>query len=200
MTRGLQLFAWLVCVAYSSVPGYWFLVHPLASHWRSRKRSPYFVLLPAWLLIWMAVKLITAPWRAVRLYPSGWSWLAAVPLFAAGAWLYLRSVKGFSASQLGGVPEIVDRHREQGLVTIGIRARVRHPIYLAHLCEMVAWTVGSGLAVCYGLTAFTLLTGAIMIRMEDAELEARFGEEYRRYRARVPAILPSLTARSRGES
>jgi protein-S-isoprenylcysteine O-methyltransferase Ste14 len=32
----------------------------------------------------------------------------------------------------------------------------------------------------------------VMIRMEDAELEKRFGEEYRHYRSTVPAVLPRV--------
>jgi len=31
-----------------------------------------------------------------------------------------------------------------------------------------------------------------MIRKEDSELEARFGEVYRQYRDRVPALLPKF--------
>ncbi len=77
-------------------------------------------------------------------------------------------------------------------MTSGIRARVRHPIYLGHLCEMLGWSMGTGLAVCYGLTAFAVVTGAVMIRMEDAELEHRFGEDYRTYRQEVPALLPKI--------
>ena len=42
---------------------------------------------------------------------------------------------------------------------------VQHPVYLAHLCEMLAWSVGTGLAVCWGLTAFAVVTGAVMIGM-----------------------------------
>ena len=78
------------------------------------------------------------------------------------------------------------------LVTTGIRSRVRHPVYLAHLCEMLAWSVGTGLAVCWLLTALAILTGAVMIRMEDAELEKRFGEDSVRYRQSVPAVIPRL--------
>jgi len=37
-----------------------------------------------------------------------------------------------------------------------------------------------------------VITGAAMIRMEDAELEQRFEEEYRQYKARVPAVVPKL--------
>ena len=32
-----------------------------------------------------------------------------------------------------------------------------------------------------------------MINMEEKELENRFGEEYRQYRTRVPAVLPKTT-------
>ena len=71
-----------------------------------------------------------------------------------------------------------------------MRARVRHPVYLAHLCEMLAWSIGTGLLVCWLLTGFAIVTGAAMIRMEDAELEERFGEQFRDYRSRVPALLP----------
>ncbi len=57
---------------------------------------------------------------------------------------------------------------------------------------MLAWSVGTGLAVCWLLTAFAIATGAVMIHMEDAELERRFGEEYVAYRRRVPAVLPGF--------
>jgi protein-S-isoprenylcysteine O-methyltransferase Ste14 len=88
--------------------------------------------------------------------------------------------------------EILPGAREQRLATTGIRAHVRHPVYLGHLCEMLAWSVGTGLAVCWALTAFAIVTGAVMIRMEDRELEARFGEGYRQYRSTVPSVLPKL--------
>ena len=42
------------------------------------------------------------------------------------------------------------------------------------------------------LIVFAAATGVIMIRLEDKELEQRFGEEYRRYRNHVPALIPTL--------
>ena len=192
MIPWLNVPGWLACVVYSTIPCFWFLVHPRAKYWRSRRRSPYLVLLPAWAMMWVGMGLITARWRQIVLYPNGWSWVPALVLFGIGLWLYSQSSQNFSARQLGGLPEVVAGHGEQLLVMTGIRARVRHPVYLAHLCEMVAWSIGTGLAVCYGLTMFAVVTGAVMIRMEDRELEARFGEEYRRYRTRVPAIVPKL--------
>ena len=190
MLTVLRTIAWIACVVYSTIPAFWLLIHPRAEFWRSRQRSPYRILLPIWIGMWALVAAITAPWRNVALYETGWTWIPAGALFCAGLLLYKLSHSQFSLTQLGGVPEIRHNHSQQRLVTTGIRARVRHPVYLGHLCEMLAWSLGTGLAVCWTLTAFAIMTGAVMIRMEDKELEARFGEEFRHYRSKVPAVLP----------
>src|SRR5580692_10834411 len=162
----LQTIGWIACVIYATIPSFWLLIHPRVEFWRSRPRSPYRILLPAWIAMWL--------------------------LLAVGLILYKFSGSGFSPAQLGGLPELLSDHSQQHLVTTGIRARVRHPVYLGHLCEMLAWSTGTGLTVCWALTAFAVVTGAVMIRLEDNELENRFGEEYCRYRSTVPAVLPFL--------
>jgi protein-S-isoprenylcysteine O-methyltransferase Ste14 len=192
MRHWLQIIGWLVCVVYSTIPAFWLMIHPFAEQWRRRRRSPFMVLLPAWIAVWLVVALVTLPWRDVLLYRAYWTWGAAALLFAFGLYVYSQSGKNFSAKQLGGLPEIHGGNRDQQLVTDGIRSRVRHPVYLAHLCEMLAWSVGTGLAVCWGLTAFAVVTGVVMIRMEDAELDKRFGDSYRAYRRSVPAVLPRV--------
>jgi len=186
----LLTLGWLACVVYSTIPSFWFMVHPLAERWRSRQGSPFRVLVPAWVGMWIGMGCLTGPWRHVRLYSSPWSWLPAVALFAVGIFLYSQSGAHFSWRQLGGLPEVLPNQREQRLVTTGIRSRVRHPVYLGHLCEMLAWSIGTGLVVCWSLTVFAVITGAVMIRMEEAELEKRFGEAYAEYRRSVGAVLP----------
>src|SRR5579871_1481987 len=153
---------------------------------------PYLLLAPLWAAMWIAVAVVTFRWRTDALYASPWGWLPALGLFALGFWLYHRAGADFGLKRLTGVPELHANHAEQSLVTAGIRAHVRHPVYLAHLCEMLAWSAGTGLLVCFGLTLFAGITGAAMIRAEDAELERRFGEAYRAYRSTVPAVLPRL--------
>jgi protein-S-isoprenylcysteine O-methyltransferase Ste14 len=192
MLRVVQTAGWVACVIYATIPLFWLMVHPQADHWRRRKASPYSILLPLWMGMWIAMGLLTGPWRGHSLYASAWSWIPAAMLFATGIWIYRQSGANFSWAQLGGLPELISGHREQGLVTTGIRARVRHPVYLGHLCEMVAWSIGTGLVVCWVLTGFAIVTGAVMIRMEDSELEKRFGEVFSAYHARVPAVWPRL--------
>lgn len=186
----LRTVGWLACVVYATIPLFWLLIHPRVHYWRSRQGSPYRILIPFWIAMWVVVAAGTAKWRSLAIYTTPWSWLPSALILGAGVWIYWRSGAGFSASQLGGLPELIPGDREQRLITSGIRARVRHPVYLGHLFEMLAWSVGTGLAVCYALTLFGMVTGAVMIRLEDKELEQRFGEEYREYRRRVPAVVP----------
>jgi protein-S-isoprenylcysteine O-methyltransferase Ste14 len=190
----LRSLGWIVCLVYATIPSFWLVIHPWAKYWRMRQRSPYRVLLPVWIAMWIAAGFITAPWRHLQLYSSPWSWVPGAALILAGFSIYARAARGFSAKQLGGIPELLPDHQEQRLVTSGIRARVRHPIYLGHLCEMLGWSLATGLAACYGLTVFAAATGAIMIQMEDVELAQRFGQEYLAYRKNVPAILPKLSS------
>ena len=190
----IRTVGWLACVVYSTVPLFWFMVHPRANRWRKHERSPFRVLVPAWLTMWVGIGAITGHWRNLQFYSTPWTWIPAAILFASGIFLYSRSGVHFSWAQLGGLPEVRTGHRDDRLITTGIRARVRHPVYLGHLCEMLGWSIGTGLLVCWALMAFAMMTGAVMIRMEDAELKRRFGDEYRKYQARVPAVIPKIMA------
>ncbi|MFZ0417261.1 MAG: isoprenylcysteine carboxylmethyltransferase family protein [Candidatus Sulfotelmatobacter sp.] len=189
----LQIIGWAACVVYSTIPAFWLLIHPRAEFWRARRRSPYGILLPIWSAMWAAVAAVTASWHGILLYEKNWTWIPAAGLFCAGLLLYKLSHHHFTLAQLGGLPEVLRGRNQQLLVTTGIRGHVRHPVYLGHLCEMLAWSLGTGLAVCWTLTGFAIVTGAAMITMEDRELEKRFGEEYRHYRSTVPSVLPKIT-------
>jgi protein-S-isoprenylcysteine O-methyltransferase Ste14 len=187
----LRTLGWLACVVYSTIPLFWLMIHPRAHRWRASTTSPFRVLLPAWIVMWFGMAALTAPWRDATFYSTLWTWFPAAFLFATGIFIYATAGAHFSWAQLGGLPELRSGHQDR-LMTSGIRSRVRHPIYLGHLCEMLAWSLGTGLAVCWLLTALAIATGAVMIRMEDAELEKRFGQEYASYRQRVHAVLPKL--------
>src|SRR5437667_9502090 len=167
MVQSLNLIGWLACIVYSTIPLFWLAIHPRAKYWRSRRRLPYRVLLPLWIAMWIAAGLITAPWRHLVLYSSLWAWVPAVFLFGVGFWLYSKSAKHFSVQQLSGILEVMAGAREQRLIIAGIHNLVRHLVYLAHFCEMLAWSLVIVLAVCYALTASALLSGSVMTNLED---------------------------------
>jgi hypothetical protein len=180
---------WLVSVLYSSIPLFWFAIHPFADFWRRMDRSPYFLLLPIWAAIILALGWATWPWHAVRLYSSPWMWAPAVLLMFFGLRTYGGIRSGFGAHKLSGEAELRPLEHQQELVTTGLHARMRHPIYIAHLLNLAGWTIGSGLLVSYILLAVSALsTFPLMIWIEENELEKRFGQRFRDYRARVPLV------------
>src|SRR5260370_2210545 len=111
--------------------------------------------------MWVVVALATWPWRDVLLYRADWTWGGAILMFACGLYIYSQSGKNFSAKQFGGLPEVHGRSREQPLVTHGIRAPVRHPLYLAHLAESLPWPVGTVLAGFVALPALDVPAQAL---------------------------------------
>lgn len=191
---------WLFAIVVSTIPCFWLMIHPRADYWRARRRSPYRVLVPVWMLMWLVAGAVTWPWRHLQLYDLPLLWIPAVLLFAVAIFLYARSREHFGGPHLSGRVELEPERFQQGLVTAGIRQRVRHPVYLAHLCELVGWSLGTGMAVICGLSVFGIVTGIFMVRVEERELEARFGDAYRAYRQRVPAILPRLFTRPPSEA
>ena len=193
MYRALLTLVWFVGTIYATIPLFALIVRPFAKFLRAR-HSRLYLIIPSWFVMMVVIYFLTWPWRETVLYHRPVTWLAAVFLFAAAILIYHRSRLYFCPMQIMGRndPEPV---RERRLVTGGIRQHIRHPIYLAHLCMLLAWTVGSGEVVLYGLTLFALLTGGPMIRQEEVELERHFGDEYRAYKRAVPAALMPRTFR-----
>jgi protein-S-isoprenylcysteine O-methyltransferase Ste14 len=189
MEEKLLLIPWMIAVIYSSIPLFWFAIHPFAARWRRMQRSPYRALLPLWALLILALALISSPWHDRRLYSAPWMWFAAVPFFAFGFRVYARIFSDFGAHKLSGEAELRPDEHQQQLVTTGLHQSMRHPIYFAHLCNLAGWAVGTGIVVIYVLLAIDLcITYPVMIYMEERELAARFGEPYRKYQSKVPLM------------
>lgn len=191
----LRTIGWIAAVVYCTVPSLWLVIHSRPDFWRGRARSPLPLVGLVWFLMWVAAAAITWPWHTRALYTSWLAWIPAAPLFLLGALLYATGRQRFSTDQVLGRSELNPERHEQRLVTTGIRARLRHPYYLAHFCEVLAWSIGTGLMVIYAMLAFAVVTGFVMVRAEERELIRRFGEEYRAYEVLVPAFVPRLHTR-----
>ena len=183
---------WMVSVLYSSIPLFWFAIHPFADFWRRMHRSPYWLLLPIWAAIICALAGATWPWHSERFYSSQWMWAPAALLMFLGFRTYAAIGSGFGLRKLSGEPELRPQEHAQELVTTGVHARMRHPIYIAHLLNLAGWSVGSGLVVSFVLLAISaFLTFPLMVWIEEHEMEQRFGASYRQYREKVP-LIPNL--------
>jgi protein-S-isoprenylcysteine O-methyltransferase Ste14 len=189
MEAKLLLIPWMASVLYSSVPLFWFVVHPFAGSWRKMGRSPYRILLPVWAALIFVLGRIAGPSRSVPLYSCPWMWAPAALLLLFGISIYVRAGSTFGAHKLSGEAELRPGEHAQELVTTGLYSRMRHPIYVAHLANFAGWTIGGGLIASYVLFTISLLvTFPLMIQLEERELAIRFGASYREYQQRVPLI------------
>ena len=182
----------LVCSVYGTIPLFWLVFHPFVERWRVFGRKAYFFIIPAWGVFIAAAFGLGWRFRHLHLYESKVPWVLGLAFILAGFSIYRPASQGFDRAKVSGLAELEPGEHDQKLVVTGIRTQVRHPIYLGHLCEMFGWTVGTGSIAMCGLLVFAAITGALMIRKEDAELESRFGDLYRQYRSAVPAILPKF--------
>ncbi|MBN1967635.1 MAG: DUF1295 domain-containing protein [Anaerolineae bacterium] len=74
------------------------------------------------------------------------------------------------------------------LQTGGLYALVRHPLYLFSL--LILWSVPVMTDTFLGLVIGATIYFVVGSRLEERRLEREFGEQYRRYRQRVPWMLP----------
>jgi protein-S-isoprenylcysteine O-methyltransferase Ste14 len=188
----LRTVGWLVCGIYATIPAFWLIIHPFANFWRKRFRAPLKLLGVVWMLLWAVAWLLSSPLRNEAIPSPWWLGFGVVPLWATSLFIYFGGQRHFSLNQVIGRTELESDRHEQVLVTTGLHARMRHPLYLGHLCTMLGWLTLARSQAVLALLLWAVATGTVMIRFEDAELEQRFGETYREYRHRVPAVIPKL--------
>lgn len=116
----------------------------------------------------------------------GWvSWPAAVAALAGFVW----SLRWYDMGEfLGLAPwRRRDGQEREGFVLSPLHRHVRHPWYSLGL--LLLWTRDLDAA---WLTTAVVVTLYLVIgsRLEERKLVARYGEVYRRYQARVPALIP----------
>jgi protein-S-isoprenylcysteine O-methyltransferase Ste14 len=186
----MRIVSWLVVVIYATIPAYWLAIHPFAAFWRLRRGAVMPLVGLIWLALMIAAALLTWPLLAFTAIASPWARLTALAFAVPGIYVYRNVRAGFSRAQLIGQAEMRPSEHAQALVTSGLRQRIRHPIYLGHLLIISAWTLAGGTWAHIALWLLALATGAVMIRFEEEELVQRFGQEYREYQKRVPAIVP----------
>lgn len=120
--------------------------------------------------------------------PAWIGWLGLVPL-AAGTWLLWRAHRDLGRNWSPTL-QVVEEHR---LVTTGVYAVLRHPIYTAFLLTAIAqvlmlpnWIAGPA-----GLAAFALVR-LLRIPREEQMMVEHYGDEYRDYMAKVGGVLPRI--------
>ena len=107
--------------------------------------------------------------------------LASNVLIVAGFWLLASAWKVLYEAQ-----------RERRLASTGAYARIRHPQYVGFVLIMTGFLLQWPTLVTLVMYPILLIMYARLGQREEKEMLAQFGDEYRRYMARVPAFIPKL--------
>jgi protein-S-isoprenylcysteine O-methyltransferase Ste14 len=129
-----------------------------------------------------------AAWAATSAWPGVFLWrsrpgvlgTAGVVLMAAGLLLWMV-----------GVVTVMRAYNRDQLVTSGVFALVRHPVYAAWITLVfpgLALVVRSWPMLITPLIAYAIFKS--LIHREDEYLEQRFGQAYLDYRGRVNEVIP----------
>ena len=131
------------------------------------------------------------PILATRFVPSSEPgfWIGAA--ITAGGLLFAVQARRWLGRNWSGTVTVKHDHE---LVTGGPYGIVRHPIYTGLLAGFIGSAIALGEWRGLVAAALVLLAFARKIRLEERWMQERFGDAYRRYRQRVPALVPGLRA------
>jgi protein-S-isoprenylcysteine O-methyltransferase Ste14 len=111
---------------------------------------------------------------------TGW----AIAVLVVGLGLMLAAVASFVRAKTTVNP--LRPARASHLVTTGVFAWSRNPIYLGDLLVLVAFALWFGQVLGFALLPlFVLYLNRFQIEPEEEALERLFGDDYRQYRTRV---------------
>jgi protein-S-isoprenylcysteine O-methyltransferase Ste14 len=82
--------------------------------------------------------------------------------------------------------------RNHILATTGPYARVRHPQYIGFVAIMVGFLLQWPTILTLAMFPILVTMYVLLARREECDAIAEFGDEYRRYAARVPTLIPCL--------
>jgi protein-S-isoprenylcysteine O-methyltransferase Ste14 len=181
----LQVVAGFFLFIELPIPIYWLILHPFNSFWRTRVRAAFWIAgLTAWTaggaLLWIFRPLLLAAAR-----PSWVAFAAGLALIGVEVYLLLRVERELGGRRLVGHAELTGTGE---MFTGGLYASVRHPRYTGMFCAVVGAALLAGTLRLWTILVVWWVLALVVIRLEERELDARFGPAYAAYRKRVPAF------------
>jgi protein-S-isoprenylcysteine O-methyltransferase Ste14 len=133
--------------------------------------------------------MIHPPWMAWSSLPlPAWMRWIGVGLLGLTAVLFTWTFRNLGTN----LTDTVVTRQKHTLITTGPYRFVRHPFYVSVLLGFISTSLimANWFVLAFGIVGFVLF--AIRIRIEEANLLARFGDDYCRYRERTGAFFPRL--------
>jgi len=153
---------------------------------------PFWMFIVLFSAIYISLSLVLTrgfglPWQV----PMPWllEFGLGLPLLVLGAGLMIRAFQALGLKRAFG-KELFLPQSESKLVTEGVYAHTRNPLYLSATLLFLGWFFVTRLTPLLFLTILFLAHFLLIAKWEERELRERFGREYEKYRDRVPLFLP----------
>lgn len=187
--------ALLLVLLVPAVFVYWILLHALLPAWRRLGVAGSQAVL--W-LAFLAVAALVSRWRGALLWKDyGFNPLctSAGIVCLAGAAVFRVQIGRFLPwrAQLG-LPEIDPAGHPQTLVTGGPYAITRHPRYTQIFLALIGWALLANYAAGYFAALLWIPLALVIVRLEERELNLRFGAQYADFTRRVARFWPQAPA------
>lgn len=195
----METFRYIVAVLLvtlvPAVLAYWFLLHSFLPFWRRLGPGG------AQFVLWFAVAMVACAlwfWRGAFLWADyGFNPLlaAAGVVCLAGALVFRLQIGRFLPWRVQlGLPEIDPAGHAQKLVTEGPYAHTRHPRYVQVLIALIGWALLANYPAGYLAALLWIPFMVLIVRLEERELQGRYGPAYADYSARVSRFWPHAPA------
>lgn len=123
--------------------------------------------------------------------PSSFASYAGYMISTAGVIVLMKSMKNLSMGSFLGLRS-TPPDQAPTLITSGLYAKLRHPLYFGLLLIFVGYFLVSGtIGALIHLTCLAVYL-PVGIYFEEQNLRGLFGDAYRRYQAEVPAFFPRI--------
>lgn len=159
-----------------------------------RKLPPIWLFVVIFLLAYSVLSAVLTmvlklPWRLPLPVTVGVSIGVVLLVLALGMMIWV--LKSLGIGRAFG-KELFLPKSESKLVTTGIYAYSRNPLYLLVLLFLLGWFFLFQLTAVLILTSLFLVHFIFVARWEERELRERFGQEYEDYKRRVPFFVPRV--------
>ena len=188
MTRAAaDVIALITLMLWPAVPLFWVPVHCMPRFFKRLGFLTYVLPCVTWLPVACLVFLHRTFLFGARFPLPPAVNIGGALILVAGVALQIWTLLLLKFPVIMGMPEVTAKVRGE-LVTGGPFSVIRHPTYVSHTLMLLGVFLMTGVAATGAVALVDLLiVNVIIIPLEERELAERFGDEYERYRQRVPS-------------
>lgn len=157
---------------------------------KKRRRTGLILALVVTLLVVVSVGLtflLPLPWYVP--VPQPWAVIAGIILLLLGFVVLTNGFEALGFARAFG-RELYATGKESRLITVGLYAYTRNPIYLGVIVLLFGWFFTTRLTALLIMTFFFLILLCLVAKWEEHGLTERFGAQYEQYRKAVPFFVP----------